>query len=680
MLKFLRKYQTIVLAVGVSLLMVAFLLNDVMLQISHIFGGQTTGTIVVNGSNEDIDSKEFESAAIDYRVLSKLNEVFEEFFPSRGMTVMDVLIDPRPLGPEDPNRISVQGAWHWALLKREASEAGLMGGRLDANVFSAELAAMFVARRAPIEQAAQEVDVRLQRLAGVANVSLTHVQDALASYVGVRRLVTLYQEAGVYSDGRLQHIAADFGHAANVTALFLDAGAMLASASEPAEDAIAAQFEKYRDTAPGTGQYGFGYRQPDRVKVEYLTVDYDSILAKIDVSGVDARKWYLENKNNQEFIRTVGTPPAPVPYEQVSVEIISRLKNERAQSLAGEISKFIKSEILPESQGLERDGDYRKVEADWSARAISLEALRERVQNQFGVDVNYRAHNDKWLSIADLNDPAVVGDIASAVRDFGSQSVRFSELATSVRELGHPRQGSTLQVGLTETEPVYVKKTIYSFNRPLPPNTDMFFYRITAADNERPAASLDEVREQIVRDLKRFEVYTNLVAQQETWKQKAIDEGIDKVGDPYGLKPRSRMIARYDARMLQMGQGIQASEVPGVGRYQALSDAIMTRAYSFDPRGLFSEVPKPDRFVVMPIEDRLGLAVVEITANNPMSRENWQSYSTDSAFDAIFQHQELGADLALPFKWETMRSRFQLKTEGPGALEEDQPRRSTAEQ
>ena len=181
MLKFLRKYQTIVLAVGVSLLMVAFLLNDVMLQISHIFGGQTTGTIVVNGSNEDIDSKEFESAAIDYRVLSKLNEVFEEFFPSRGMTVMDVLIDPRPLGPEDPNRISVQGAWHWALLKREASEAGLMGGRLDANVFSAELAAMFVARRAPIEQAAQEVDVRLQRLAGVANVSLTHVQDALAS-------------------------------------------------------------------------------------------------------------------------------------------------------------------------------------------------------------------------------------------------------------------------------------------------------------------------------------------------------------------------------------------------------------------------------------------------------------------------------------------------------------------
>lgn len=673
MLKFLRKYQTIVLAVGVSLLMIAFLLNDVMLQISHIFGGRTTGTLLVNGKEQTIDNDEFMAAADDVRILNKMGEAFAEFFPKQSTSIIDRLIDPRPLSADDPARVKFGGPWHWALLKREAENAGVMGGVLDANVFRTEFAGMYAMGGITPDEALARVDQKLQVLAGASNASMTQVENALASYIGVRRHIEMYQQAGLISDRRLQHLVDDFIRSLRVRAVFLDAGNMLETAPEPAADAIQSQYEQFRDTEPGTGQFGFGYRQPDRVKFEYLKIDFQSILDATEVTGIEARKWYLENVDDPQVIRRVGNPPAPQTYEVVSADIIRKLKLERALARSAEISKFVKGELMPQLQGLERDGDYRIVGPDWTANSISLELLRDRVQTEFGVDAIFRAHQDKWVPIASLSDPAVVGDIARAVRDFGSQSVPFGQLVDSVRELGHPRPGSTLQVGLVDAEPAGLKTTVYFFGRPVPHVTDLFFYRVTAADAARPAASLDEVRDQVVRDLQRLEIYQKMRQSIDEWRARAAADGLESLARATGnAKPLEQEISRIDDRAAQMGQGLVASEISGIGRYEHLADEIFHLARTFDPRNPLDTLPIGDRIVVTPIENRLGLAVVEIVSHRPMSQERWQRLAGDPSLLGTFTREELDAQIASPFEFAHMCRKYELRTEGPFAISDEE--------
>lgn len=91
----------------------------------------------------------------------------------------------------------------------------------------------------------------------------------------------------------------------------------LADVKDIPEADLKAQFEKYKAYLPGKGPDGYGYRIPDRVKVEYLAADPKGFEAEVasKVTDEDVRKYYEDHKDPEFLVKEEApagvAPPAP---------------------------------------------------------------------------------------------------------------------------------------------------------------------------------------------------------------------------------------------------------------------------------------------------------------------------------------------------------------------------------
>jgi pyruvate/2-oxoglutarate dehydrogenase complex dihydrolipoamide acyltransferase (E2) component len=94
----------------------------------------------------------------------------------------------------------------------------------------------------------------------------------------------------------------------------LKADEFLSQVKDVPEAEVKQQFEKYKQYLPGKGPDGYGYRIPDRVSVEYLVAEpkafEDQVKAK--VADADVERYY-ENHKDPEFLVKEDRPEAARP-------------------------------------------------------------------------------------------------------------------------------------------------------------------------------------------------------------------------------------------------------------------------------------------------------------------------------------------------------------------------------
>ncbi len=86
----------------------------------------------------------------------------------------------------------------------------------------------------------------------------------------------------------------------------------LSDVPEPGEDELLKFFNENKEKAPGEeGPDSFGFRQPGRIKIAYLEIDYDTVEKEVPaVTDADVEKYYAEHK--EEFRNQVA-PAFPDP-------------------------------------------------------------------------------------------------------------------------------------------------------------------------------------------------------------------------------------------------------------------------------------------------------------------------------------------------------------------------------
>ncbi len=117
----------------------------------------------------------------------------------------------------------------------------------------------------------------------------------------------------------------------------------------PTDSEILAQFEAYKDEYPGTAgnEFGFGYKRPLVLKLEYLKVDLEKVKAQLQRPSPESVRQYYD-KHKQLYVLPFeddagaqpDTPAAPrqyKPFEQVYEDLESRWLQEQAQAKAVEI-------------------------------------------------------------------------------------------------------------------------------------------------------------------------------------------------------------------------------------------------------------------------------------------------------------------------------------------------------
>jgi len=218
--------------------------------------------------------------------------------------------------------------------------------------------------------------------------------------------------------------------------------------NEPADEAIAEQFEKYKEFTPGAisakNPYGFGYKQPDMVQMEYIVVKLSDVAELIAEPKPEEVEAYYAKKREQ-FARSVPSdandPNSPkvreqLSYAEVSEQIyrylISSRKNSKAKAILQE------GKDITEAKFSEMDTDFANLSlAEIKENAGDYSEAAKQLKEKYSIEV-YSSQTG-MLSAADIIRDFYLGMMALSGK--GNNPVPLSKVLFAVEQLGSSELG-----------------------------------------------------------------------------------------------------------------------------------------------------------------------------------------------------------------------------------------------
>lgn len=461
----LRDNSRVLLLVFMSLLLVVFLLGDVIgrggrdhfqdLTLGTAFGGEPVKLSQVNAADMD-----WESAG--------------ELMPELRLDVIR-----RDL------RLSSDLIY---LLMREAELAGV---RVATEQLSARV------------QADQDAVTILEALRRRQGRSLEAIYAGAGRALAVLEYLTLQIEgAAGESVPQLEQDYQQQSQSAVVKYSVIDARALLSLVAEPTPEELDAHFAEARDrnTQHSTDSLAFGYRVPERVEIEYLTVDPRDIINKIIVRDRELKRFYDENQ--QRYTKRVaqsqpatlpdGAPPPPPQIVQMTLEEArEQVKNDARQALASEAAQTLVNRA------------HDELRRPWAAGALGSDGRRaapaepppslDEVRAKLSTDYPLIYRKTNLVDRAELQrDP----DLNTYFATIEGRRISLAQQAFHAEPLTDGKAFPSLPLlRLGEPSNVFVSM------RGTKPYQSLVF-RIVQAIPAGPPASLDEVRTQALENWK----------------------------------------------------------------------------------------------------------------------------------------------------------------------------------
>lgn len=297
----------------------------------------------------------------------------------------------------------------------------------------------------------------------------------------------------------------------------------------PTTQQLQKQFATYADVVPGdagaspespgsptTNPFGFGYRFPDRVKLQYIAIPRSEVRKSINQSRGDyewevaARKYYQQHQDEFPTTRPAGdfdpaasTQPTTRPFEEVKDEAKNRVLLPEVDKKISEIQSLIVASLNADYQALLKanDGKTPTTAATQSAPASSLgvpytsyeylEKLADRIQSQTGIRPTIVSMTDQWRDAEALSTLPGIGSSAT------SDGTPFAQYVMAAAEPLVPetqRRDETNVLRLWEPSTVLREAGGSALG-------DIYIARLTEAQPEQAPKSLEQVRDAVVKDV-----------------------------------------------------------------------------------------------------------------------------------------------------------------------------------
>jgi hypothetical protein len=598
MFKFLRKYSVWILGFGGSLLLIAFLAPNVIQQLAQRAGYAGTKQATV-GDGESVGYDQWQKNVTESQIIDRL-------------------------GVSLPGIGNIESPSHWFLLTREADSAG----------FTPSLNAVTV-DAATVTNIARNTGVRTQT-----------VFETLAHLEGVQRLIQTYQGAGRFSDRRLHNAADRYLSSVAIETVVIPAKPIETDVSE---ETLLAQFESWKDVSIGEGDQGFGYKLPDRFKVEWVHIPAESIrqAAKLsaDFTSREQRKFWRRNENDPRFPKVEDSTVIPEAVSDAYLDFLT----ERSRD---EIARTMSEQLRLPRRGFEEQDGFIKLPENWGDLKLDLEQLATNVQGTFSIDLPAYGSVGEWISTADAVNTPILGEVTAT--NLGDLPVSFETLITAAKEFGG-NGNFRVQQG--------VSSPIVETN-----NGELFVFRLTATDPSRAPDNLDEVRAEVQADAARLQQWALLQAQLGTIQADARNNGMLRVAmDNNSSVSRPQTVSLVDAGIpaildaatrqsllsqtilnrLSAGNSIKdmVSSIQSLEQTDAdVVKAIFTLTENMPLDTPIADLSVEERIFVIPSEENMALVVVRVTGTTPASMELSKGLSgnTTPILQTLLTFDELG--------------------------------------
>ena len=627
MFKLLRQYNQWILAVGGTLLLIAFLMPSAIqscAQQSAVSGAPWA----TYGDGKELTGKDLDEAR-------------------RELAIVDLL---RPQNPANDMLAQIgahEDPAHWWLLAKEASLSGLIGGQGEGEAVFAAIAANNTAAGSPIT-----VDTIIRNVMRATGANREFILDTAAKWRGVTRLLGLCQAVDRVSDKRLEQFLARgvLGMSGDLVVLDARSNAAIPTGL-PADAQLDARLDehlrKYADKpAPAErGKDSFGYRLPDRVRVKWTSIPKSGVEASV-LNSPELQSIALKKRFAQDPARFGADPSTSPSYADYESTVRVRTIEDLTKAKLDEISKFASDQLGLAQRSLKRRNSYFELPADWSTQMLSFQSLAAAIAAEFGVpEPIVRNSGDAPVTIEAIATLEGLG--GASTMKFGS-SQRATQLVAGAKELSNPNTASPVQAQIAS--PALTDQA-----------GDVHFFRITEALPSAPATDLAALRETVLNDVMALERFQWLEQNEAAISQRAATEGLRAVADAYGAKVEfARELRQFNAQFISFGLRMP-SQIPGLGADPKALEALVAKASRLPITSDLSAIPAAERTFVVASPDRLSLVLMQVTELYPVSRETIAGLIGQPQIVGALRDETVSIDLAKVFSFDALASRLNFK-------------------
>lgn len=551
--KWMRKNSRAVVFVFMALLLVAFLLGDVLQWLGG--GGGEVNRTVGRAVNYDINFTYSDAQYID-RVQQ-----------AGGLIGIRAASIP---------------TLEFFLLAKEADRMGIQVGPDQV-------------RQRLVDAAGAQVDQLVSNLMTNMRVSQDGLFDMLAIGMKVEQAVMLQSLGAGDSAPRMRHKFAEQSQAAEFRMSVIDAAALLPAVPEPTESELQAFFEKHRDQPPQPGGAGaslagqdqnlsFGYRLPDRVQIEYITLAPEQIKT-VRVRAAEAEKFFQQHP--ERYMKTVSPDAAAsAPADQVPMtfaEAESQVREDYRQIKAIETAQQILNDLRSEAF------------QPWSVQPLDEKNFRRPPPNPVSLKQLADRHSTKNPIEYGVTDLVAASDLAKAFPKMpryrgGGPGVNLGAYAFRVQGLYTPtpeRPEEMLAVG-EPSQVLLSDQYVQGKTMPYQP----YLFRVVKIGPAGPPEDFATVREQVRQDLKLQRAFDLAGEHARTLASAAesvgLDQAVEQAGELKQLlasaataasQPSDAAPAQEALRLLEPSQPMvrftrSSPSLPGIGAIPNAAELI----------------------------------------------------------------------------------------------------------
>ncbi len=372
---------------------------------------------------------------------------------------------------------------------------------------------------------------RLRQLQEGYGRSYAEFFDAVGRWMALEQYMGVEASAVKESLPRLELAYRDASQEAVAELAVVSARAFVHAVPEPAEDELKEFFKECsdRETAHTPTELKFGYKLPDRVQLEILTVDPDQVAAarKIRITPAQVRKYFEENWEQYRKTSPGSPPPAETrsPKEVPMTESEDRLVRQELLTLKSrEIAQGLVNQMYEEearrpwaSSARDKDGFTERP----AEGVVSFADLAQKYSTDYKVEYTKTDLVDQRGLMTDRK------GVGFAVYMMGRQPVYGVQLAMRVKgiEKEDPKDGLPV-LNVDEPAPVLVRQEWDPATRRQVPG-QAYLFRVIQVAPAAPPASIDEVKPQIVEDWKLMKAFEQARTGADVLVARAREDGLD---------------------------------------------------------------------------------------------------------------------------------------------------------
>ncbi len=480
--KLFRRHSRTLLMVFMALLLVAFLIPQ-----------------QIQGCSERQQLKAMKRGEVAGRAISTA-----ELYVVRSEMVLLTTYGLRPPVSVE----TVDGPLDYYLLCEQARNLGLRVGRDEVRAWL---------------QQNEYTDPVLRRMQTSSRRSYDEIYDIVGRFLAVSRLIGV-ESTAVYDSLPRQELAfRDTTQEAATQLAVIDSRAFVYQVPDPAPEQLQAFFDecKGRQTAHTEEQLQFGYRLPDRVQVEYLTVDPKKVEQKVKIKGKDVRQFFDDNAHRYTKPDPAATQPTQGPPPKVTMSF------EEAQELVR--ADLREARAIEAAQSLIND-IYVEAHRPWSTASRGGDGFVLKPEDEIAsfeeLKKQFSTNHEVEYGRTELIDQAAYAQSAlgKAGLGEGQQRVLAATLAFRVQGLieKDPNDGLPI-VSLMEPAPVMLTRDRDLRTQRARPY-QAYLFRVVQVAPSAPPDSIDPIREQLVKDWRLVQAHA--LARVEADRLAAIARGL----------------------------------------------------------------------------------------------------------------------------------------------------------